>query len=592
MEVGRAHRRRCSTGVRILAGGVRRFFNRRAPTYLGTIVFLVWAAWSVLPRLNAPEPLPAMTDLVGLLERGDHRSIALAGAQAREHATQVLPALLELLTHPDPRVRAGACQVLGTLGDIAPALDSRAYQELAAVLLPRAGDANWQVRAKAIGALSRLHPLSSLPPLRNTPLDERERNLLGWLEEHDASVERPLQPRLCDVYVNPGYVEFGRPLAGRCLACHAGKPAVAPAADAACRACHADIHEQWSRSAHANSLSHLHLWTVDPVTRESGWMDFGDIQGIACTQCHEPAAWAGQGRGTRTPSALRLNATAGAKGKREKGEGRKLAHPEESFLPSHFSLLTSPPPEPHPRGPGMRNAHAYGVAVKRPEAGCVYRFQASPAGSDTCIPCHTDTHGQWQEWLSGRQPRRVDWPPGEVNLEAREDRRTCVDCHMHPHAGSDGRGRFDHSFAARRDLKLLREGLDFRLGTSAGTGGEIQIRLVLTNLAGHAYPTGTCRRGLEVQAGPGGAERLKRVALLATDCPGPIGGGTGETQPALQPGEQRIFTVLLPKDTESVAFRIVYIRNRQDQDSYTIDIFNGRHEVGGWGPGRELRIGN
>jgi len=280
--------------------------------------------------------------------------------------------------------------------------------------------------------------------------------LLEALDAHDARAARPLGPDLCELYANDRFVEFGRPLAARCLDCHAGaKPQPFDAAKA-CADCHGEIHRRWSGSAHAQSLSHLRLSTVSAETRQPQAMDFGPIRGITCQECHRPT----------NDAAVRLPADAA-----------------------------------------------------RPAA-CPYTFQADTRPGGPCARCHATTAAEWQAWLKGRQPRPARWPPGQIDTEYRGDTRTCADCHMPRPADVGEKAPPRHDWSVRRDLRRLREGLAMSLALASLENGQPAIRLTLVNLSGHAYPTGTRRRALRIWAGPTGGDRDQRVADLSPVRPG------------------------------------------------------------------------
>jgi len=160
-------------------------------------------------------------------------------------------------------------------------------QASVAELIVLASDTDWRVRAAAFVALGRIGPVQRTP-LRDTPIDKRETRLLHWMDQN-----RPeLSAELCTVYAQPTHVRFSEVLVQRCLTCHAGpRPEPAHQPDR-CAACHPTIHADWSGTAHANSLSHLRLPTVDTVTRQPGTYDFLDRKGLSCVACHEPRAQA------------------------------------------------------------------------------------------------------------------------------------------------------------------------------------------------------------------------------------------------------------------------------------------------------------
>ena len=139
------------------------------------------------------------------------------------------------------------------------------------------------MRAAAYQALSRLEPIDDMP-LRDTPIDQRERIMLTWLDR----VAPGLAGDLCEVYAQPEALRFGRTLVTRCLTCHVGPEPTPTLASKACADCHPAVYDQWKGSAHANSTTHLHLVTIDPVTRQQAMMPFDGQPGLACIACHEP----------------------------------------------------------------------------------------------------------------------------------------------------------------------------------------------------------------------------------------------------------------------------------------------------------------
>ena len=354
-----------------------------------------------------------------------------------------------------------------------------------------AADADWRVRAAAFAALDAEHPFADLPA-RDTPMAQREQRLIAWMETHHP--ERAGE--VCEIFAPHDTLQFSAPLIATCLACHAGpEPEPRFTADR-CVDCHADVHTQWSRSAHANSLSHLDLATVDPQTRTAEAVDFGPRRGMSCVACHEPAG---------------------------------LPHPPAPTEPAVRIEPTDPAP-------------------------CVATFTARACGD-----CHADVQSQWQAWKAGPQPQRAAWPPGSIDFAVTGRGDSCVDCHM---VGGD------HRWAARRDPVLLRSGIDLALRPT-----DDGVSLALTNLSGHAYPTGTHRRALEVFVSLDGG-REQRIAALS---PAPPAQAANTHAPALQPGEQRL--IALPGHPSRVNARLEYVRNRYRTDGYRVEITTLQRQV-------------
>lgn len=154
-----------------------------------------------------------------------------------------------------------------------------------AYLIAHTSDNDWRVRAAAYTELAKHAPLDSVP-LRDTPIDEREAIILDWLDHNEPGYASDL----CEWYTRLEHLRFGGPLVQRCMACHVGVEPTPKLVDTNCIACHETIHQQWSGTAHANSLSHLPLVTIDPATRQQKAFDFGERKGMSCVACHEPVS--------------------------------------------------------------------------------------------------------------------------------------------------------------------------------------------------------------------------------------------------------------------------------------------------------------
>ncbi|HUU11973.1 MAG TPA: multiheme c-type cytochrome [Phycisphaerae bacterium] len=412
---------------------------------------------------------------------------------------------MAMLGHEDARVRAAGCVILA----------AHPGETWTSAVFPRASDRDWRVRAAAMTALARFADVADAPPtLRDTPLQERERWLLAWLDAFDAAAETPLGPHLCEVYAGAGDLEFGRPLIDRCLACHAGARPAPPSAADACRRCHREVHEQWTGSAHAQSLSHLNLVTVNPETREPEAVGFGDLRGIGCFECH-----------------------------------RAAGPPARDLAPD-----------------GQR-----GTA-------CPYAFEPARPTSVSCARCHATTCQEWQVWRGSRQPRRATWPPGQVDVAFRGDDRGCPACHM-PGRDADGQaGPRRHDWSARRNRPLLGDGIDVAAVRSRDEQGGTVIRFTLTNLSGHAFPTGTRRRLVRLYAGPEGGQ-ADAVVTLAPVRPGTMFGAGG---PALAPGGQQTVLTPVPPGASAMAYRLVYYRDGAAPRGYAIEILSGTWPLGVW----------
>jgi hypothetical protein len=422
------------------------------------------------------------------------RAIAEAGKGWPAH----LPDVLGMLQHDNARLRVLACRILGATDD----------RRLVPLVVARASDSDWRVRTAAFEALRRWCPTGLAEiPAKDVPLGEREPALLAWMEAYGRQSGQEMPREICEIYANVAHVEFGQPMVARCLNCHAGdRPG--PFEDSArCEVCHGGIYDQWSRSAHANSLTHLHLVTVDSQTRTTRTVDFGAVRGIACTQCHRVVS----GPST-TASAATTTASAPAR--------------------------------------------------------CPYTFDRSRPPSGSCKVCHAVTWTQWQQWREIPHRRPATWPPGQHQLVQRDD-RTGSDCHM-PTTGIEPTGGARvHSWAARRDVQRLRDGLDLRVSPPDRDG---RPRIQLTNLAGHAYPAESRRRALRLWVTAGGHGAEQAVATLQPDRPGQV---YFEFQPALAPAEDRMLLLPAASGAGPMRYGLRYYRNLADPQAYTADVQEG-----------------
>ncbi|MBM4018104.1 MAG: hypothetical protein FJ288_07200 [Planctomycetes bacterium] len=476
--------------------------------FFGLIAALVvlHILWSRLRDTWSPaqDSGPALADLVDDLAAGRPESLGQARGAAGRGGEAAAPALAAMLHHPEPRVRAAACVIVS----------DRLDEKWLAALLPRTSDADWRVRAAAFQALDAIAPLRPAP-LRDAPLDEREAALLGWLDAHDARSSVPLGPDMCELYAGEPRLEFGRPVAARCLACHAGAGPAPFSASGACAACHAAIYAEWVESAHAQSLSHLLFATVNPATRQPERMEFGEVRGIGCRECHRPA-----------------------------GE--------------------PPPPVPQDR-----------AGLER----CPFRFRSDLPAAESCGRCHASTAAEHQAWLAGPQPRIATWPPGELDLEHRGDARTCIDCHMPPRPAGGDRDEPAHGWPARRDADRLRGAVAARLRVERRPAGGAAAYLVLTNLSGHACPTGTRRRALRISVGPAG----ERGSLVTDLSPDRIARPVGHATAALAPGERRVIHLFQKTPGHAaMTVRLLYLRDVGDPAMAVTDLLTLDADLREW----------
>ena len=476
---------------------------RRAAALAGAAAVVAWTAGAGCDRAGAPDAA-ALSDLVADIAAGRAAAVERAKQAAARDWPAAAPTVVRMLGHEHWRVRATACTILAEHPD----------PTWLAAVFPRAADADWRVRAAALTVLARHGGRGGPPTLRDSPLEDREAWLLEWLDAHDEHTPAALGPDLCELVAGARNVEFGRTLVGRCLWCHAGASPAPFAASDACRRCHGEVHGAWSASAHAQSLTHLDLATIDAATREPVRMDFGEVRGIGCTECH------------RTAGPLPTAATEGS-----------------------------------PRG----------------EA-CPFAFDVERKAADSCVRCHATTHQEWEAWRGGCQPRRAVFPPGQIDLDHQGDERDCIACHMQREERGGAKALPRHDWAARRNRDLLRSGIDLASVRTRDDAGRTALRLTLTNLAGHAYPTGTRRRAVRLLAGAEGGLQVLIAAFSPLGRGAPLGGA----QPALAPGEQREFTVPLPQDASGIAYRLLYVRDVTNPEGYTLEVLSGSNPVGSW----------
>ena len=337
-------------------------------------------------------------------------------------------------------------------------------------LVTHTSDTDWRVRAAAYEALSEIALFRELP-LRDTPLGKREALLLEWLDQNTAH----LATDLCELYVSPQQLRLGKTLTQRCMTCHLGPEPSTEYEPTQCAPCHEQIHQQWSGTAHANSLTHLRYITIDPTTRQQVPLEFEGQMGLSCIACHE-------------------------------------------------------------------------ATQQAPQTDCVASFKTLACGT-----CHSQAQSQWEVWRTSDRYQHANWPPG--SLEKLEGPPLgCTDCHMKEH---------EHLWAARRDPAFLQSGIKLNIRR----GQQQPVVIELYNLTGHAFPTETTRRSLQlfIQTDDG-EERL--LAELADQIPGYETGSRAESPMA--PGEVRQYP--LEDGVGIVRARLVFVRNRFQEGTYTIQI--------------------
>ncbi len=126
-----------------------------------------------------------------------------------------------------------------------------------------------------------------------------------------------------------------------------------------------------------------------------------------------------------------------------------------------------------------------------------------------------------------------------------------------------------HTWAARRDIQFLRSGIDLSVRPIRRSGDQRVAKVVLTNLAGHAYPTATRRRALRLEMDFGSAQTHR---TLATFVPNRLANNDPTVEPALAPGAQRSFSIAIDPNASQLNARLIYVRNRFEPDGYQVEI--------------------
>ena len=458
------------------------------PTFVVIVLIGCLAGWWVIRSADSQTDLLA---LIPEIEKGNTKAVRQAKTIALRDWNKNRQIVLEMLFVDSWAIRATGCQIISAHGDAA----------FLPLIIPRCSDADWRVRAAAFEALRAFHDIGIPTPLRDTPLAAREKWLIAWMQSYENTNGIDLARDICDFHYRPVHAEFGKPLANQCLRCHAGAFAnqlPKPFEDnQTCAQCHSVIYQQWASSAHAQSLSHLRLATVNPDTGKPEYMNFGKIHGISCTSCHSNSDVAGLSK------------------------------------------------------------------IKK----CPLGFVAVSGNAMDCAKCHSSTSEQWKSWSKDPHPRKATWPPGQIDLKSSDDTRSCTDCHMKSMAVDDKTGVKRHSWSARRNLPLLRSGIDINVSSVRDAKDQRFIVFTLTNLSGHSYPTGTPRRAIQLLVGFDTSD-LEPIATFSAGDSGKI---TNRHLP-LKPGEQKTLTIPCPAETETIHYKLIYFRDSNDPNAFKIEI--------------------
>jgi hypothetical protein len=171
---------------------------------------------------------------------------------------------------------------------------------------------------------------------------------------------------------------------------------------ASCRACHADVWDEWAGSHHRIAYTNPEVQRLSDGFRNQ-----------ECAACHlpRPVAWTGYGRRT-LPRATRF----------DEGVGCIDCHVDQDG-----------------RVVGVRD---------RPDAPCAPRGDAGFASVDLCASCH-DQHGTTDQWRAS--------PAAAAGV-------TCHGCHMPESARAHGGTGRDHAFRGAHDADMLRSAGRFDVG--------------------------------------------------------------------------------------------------------------------------------
>ena len=210
-----------------------------------------------------------------------------------------------------------------------------------------------------------------------------------------------------------------------------------------------------------------------------------------------------------------------------------------------------------------------------PDSRCLLGIGPVTKTYQVCVSCHPNTTEQWQAWRTTPQPHRADWPPGHIEFRPPASKTDCLTCHMSPENAVDENTFPKHDWSARRDLDLLQRGIGLQLVTDVDGKWHRFVKVTLINYAGHAYPTGSCRRALDLTVA-GRGETDKMVSIIpAANCRESLPGGDPEP---LGPGERRELRFPLTDGCRAVSYRLIYRRNRFDSDSFTQIIQTGNYK--------------
>ena len=319
-----------------------------------------------------------------------------------------------------------------------------------------------------------------------------------------------------------------------------------------CRACHAEIYEEWAGSRMGQAFT-------EPIF-QADWNHQGRF--YYCLSCHAPL---------ESQQPLKITGLSGVSPPVGVGEVNPLF--DEALQAEGVTCVVC-----HLQEGALVGPHE--VTAPHPT-----RQDEDFAGEKGCVRCHqlvmppfpfsradrplADTHAEWADWK--RRTGRTE---------------TCTDCHMPPvqraaAAGAPERAGRRHTFPGGWDDALLRSGLEVGEVRPGPDGGVV---LRLTNQTGHRFPTGDPARALIISArflGPDGEtlgtteRRIERKVRL------PMGVELGDT--TLLPAERREIALPAPdvgarKATE-ITVTLVYDRLANLPIAHPLELAGRRVEL-------------
>ncbi|MCC7386524.1 MAG: hypothetical protein IT384_32090 [Deltaproteobacteria bacterium] len=320
------------------------------------------------------------------------------------------------------------------------------------------------------------------------------------------------------------------------------RPPLAPARidvedSAQCEACHTDIAREWQESMHARAGRGDPIYEAILAVRAK--KEGADLA-TKCAPCHQPRP-ARENATLAGVSCAACHATQSV-GTEGHGAQRLLAAPPSTLL------------GPHDVKPGVSPAHETGP-----------RSAHLADGSTLCLACHGSLENAQKISLCATG---VEWQTGTATGAP----PSCTLCHMPrvaglPTAGSTRADHAEHRFLgparARHFADRRRPGDAVHIRV---TRSEHEVSAVLTNVAGHAFPTGfpgrvaeVAIRGLDArgQAVWTSTSGLMKVYLDASGNPvmAPYG-VTLARDTRLKAGETRAYSLPLLPGTERVEVEV------------------------------------